>query len=73
MTKLEKEQIERLINLNVADMVDKQLCQEIVRKYIDKGARYCLVCDPQIRLMFKRLKLWWSRQNTKQYQFIKPL
>lgn len=69
MTKAEKEEIERLINLNEVDMYDKSSALGISKKYINSGASYCLTCDGSVRLMFNRLKDWWSKQGP--YQFIK--
>lgn len=71
MTKVEKEDIERLIGLNQVDMSDKHLAQHYVRNYINPGFKACMTCDPSVRMMFKILKNWWNEQNVETYQFIK--
>jgi hypothetical protein len=56
----DKIEIVRLLELKTASMVDKHSAQEMVRRYIDNGAKYCLSCDPSIRAMFKRLRNWYE-------------
>lgn len=71
MTKVEKEEIERLISLKVADYGDKQSAENLVRKYVTPGFKCCMNCAPQVRNMFDRLRNWWNEQNKSAYQFIK--
>jgi hypothetical protein len=73
MTRLEKDEIERLLSVSVADVTDKHSAQSIIQKYIQPGYKCCMTCDPQIRLMFRKLRGWWDAQNKSTYQFIKPL
>ena len=60
ISKEDKIEIERLLNLSTADMRDKNSCQSIIQRYIDNGAMYCMTCDPSIRAMFKRLRGWYE-------------
>ena len=63
--KNDKVEIERLLSLTTAAMPDKHLVQDLVRKYIDNGCRYCMTCDPSIRAMFKRLRTWYETNKDK--------
>lgn len=56
----DKKEFERLYKLKAADMKDKNSALDLVRRYIDPGAAYCLHCDPAIRSMFNRLKMWYD-------------
>ena len=60
ITKQDKLEIERLLALKTASMVDKHSAQEMVRRYMDNGAKYCMTCDPSIQAMFKRLRHWYN-------------
>jgi hypothetical protein len=70
MTKLEKEQIDRLCGLTTATMADKTECESVIQKWIQPGYKFCKTCDPQVKAAFKKLKSWWSDQIT-DYRFIK--
>lgn len=50
--------IRRLLQLRTADMVEKNLAQSLIQKYINPGAKYCMTCDPAVRQMFKTLRNW---------------
>jgi len=73
MNKEDKDEIERLLSLKIATFPDKSSAQEMIRKYINPGAHYCMTCDPAIRQMFSVLRGWWSKQNKDVYQFIAPV
>ena len=73
MTKLERDDIERLCNLKSADMADKELALHYFKKYVDKNALFCLVCASAVKIMFNRLRVWWNRQNKDNYRFIKDI
>jgi len=60
ISKEDKIEIERLLTLKVAAMPDKHSAQEMIRRYIDNGAKYCMTCDPAIVSMFKRLRNWFE-------------
>jgi hypothetical protein len=51
-------EIKRLCQIRVADMRDKTSALDMIRKYINEGANYCMTCDPQVRDMFLTLKKW---------------
>lgn len=51
-------EIKRLLTLKKVDMGDKTNCQNLIRKYINEGASYCLTCDPAVRQMFLTLRTW---------------
>ena len=73
MTKLERDDIERLCNLKSANMADKELALQYFKRYVDKGALFCLVCSSAVKIMFMRLRVWWNRQNKDNYRFIKDI
>lgn len=70
MTKIDRDEIERLLSLKTADMRDKHSAEDLIRKYINPGAHYCMTCDPSVRQMFRVLRNWWNEQNKSSYQFI---
>lgn len=65
ISKEDKIEIERLLNLTTADMRDKNSCQLMIQRLIDNGAKYCMTCDPAIRAMFKRLRTWYEANKDK--------
>jgi hypothetical protein len=65
MNETDKKEFERLYNLSTAKMLDKHLAQDLIQRYIDPGAKYCMTCDPSIRAMFRRLKMWWEENKDK--------
>lgn len=65
MNETDKKEFERLYNLTSAKMLDKHLAQDLIQRYIDPGAKYCMTCDPSIRAMFRRLKIWWEENKDK--------
>jgi hypothetical protein len=65
MNETDKKEFERLYNLTTAKMLDKHLAQDLIQRYIDPGAKYCMTCDPSIRAMFRRLKMWWEENKDK--------
>lgn len=65
MNETDKKEFERLYNLTSAKMLDKHLAQDLIQRYIDPGAKYCMTCDPSIRAMFRRLKMWWQENKDK--------
>lgn len=71
MTKPEKLDIDRLVELIEVDMVDKHLAQHYIRIYINPGFKACMTCSGSVRAMMNKLKNWWSLQKT--WQFIKPV
>lgn len=56
-------EIQRLSTLKKVDMFDKESCLQIIRKYINEGASYCLTCDPAVRAMFVTLKEWAANRG----------
>lgn len=72
MTKSEKQKIDELVSLRSLQSYQKKEIYELYRKYIDKSAVFCMVCDPSVRIMFNSFKRWWNT-NTLHYTFIKPL
>lgn len=65
ISKEDKLEFERLLIIKTADMVDKHSAQNLIRTYIDNGAKYCMTCDPSIRAMFKRLRNWFEANKDK--------
>lgn len=65
MNEIDRKEFERLNTLTSAKMVDKHIAQDLIQKYIDPGAKYCMTCDPSIRAMFRRLKAWWLENADK--------
>lgn len=60
MDEFDRAEFIRLIDLVSATGVDKQSAQNLIRKYIDPTAQYCMNCPPSVQAMFRRLKGWWS-------------
>jgi hypothetical protein len=56
----DKKEFERLYKLTTADMVDKMSAYDLMKRYVDKDAIFCLTCDPSVSAMFKRLKGWFE-------------
>jgi len=73
MTKVEKDEIERLVRLVEVDMKDKSSALFLTKKYINPHFSACLTCGGSIRTMFNILKNWWKEQNVNNYQFIKTI
>jgi hypothetical protein len=65
MNEVDKIEFQRIYDLTVAKMQDKHSAQDLIQKYIDAGAKYCMTCDPAIRAMFRRLKAWWDENKDK--------
>lgn len=65
MNELDKLEFQRLYDLTTAKMLDKHSAQDLIQRYIDPGAKYCMTCDPSIRAMFRRLKVWWGENKDK--------
>lgn len=65
MNEVDKIEFQRLYDLTTAKMLDKHLAQDLIQRYIDPGAKYCMTCDPSIRAMFRRLKGWWDENKSK--------
>lgn len=65
MNEVDKIEFQRIYDLTVAKMQDKHSAQDLIQKYIDAGAKYCMTCDPSIRAMFRRLKGWWDENRDK--------
>jgi hypothetical protein len=62
--------LEYLTQLTEADMRDKEMCEMMIRTYIDSGYKMCKTCAPQVVAGFKRLKLWWEKEKVN-YDYIK--
>jgi hypothetical protein len=71
MKKQERDDIERLCNLKIADMGDKELTLHYLRKFVNPSANFCLMCGGSVKIMFNQLRNWWNRQNKENYRFIK--
>lgn len=65
INEVDKIEFERLYNLTSATALDKHSAQSLIQRYMDPGAKYCMTCDPSVRAMFRRLKLWWDENKTK--------
>jgi len=65
MNELDKLEFERLCNLTEANAIDKHSAQDLIQRYMDPGAKYCMSCDPSVRAMFRRLKAWWFENKDK--------
>jgi hypothetical protein len=65
MNEIDRKEFERLNTLTSAKMVDKHIAQDLIQKYIDPGAKYCMTCDPAVQSMFRRLKAWWLENADK--------
>jgi hypothetical protein len=57
---VDRDEFIRLINLTSATGADKHSAQNLIQKYIDPTAQYCMNCPPSVGAMFRRLKGWWS-------------
>ena len=49
--------IEYCVQLKEADMRDKEMCEMLIRTYIDEGFKMCKTCAPQVVAGFKRLRM----------------
>jgi len=63
--KEDKLEIERLYSLKSFNGLDKHSAQDLIQRYIDPGAKYCMSCDGSVRAMFNRLRRWWDETKDK--------
>jgi hypothetical protein len=73
MTKLDKNDIEFLLNKTSITTAEVKILQRLIKTYIDPKCWICDTCPAQIRYAWVRLKEWWSEQNVEYYQFIKKI
>lgn len=59
----DKLEIQRLLKLRTANMGDKNSAQDLIRKYISEGAKWCMTCDAAIKQMFGVLRNWAAEQG----------
>ena len=60
MSNEDKNEIIRLCSLTgKVSMLDKSSAQDLIQRYINPGAKYCMTCDSSVRAMFNQLKNWW--------------
>lgn len=60
MSNEDKLEIIRLLNLTSVNGVDKHSAQDLIQRYINPGAKYCMSCDGSVRAMFNQLRNWWQ-------------
>lgn len=63
MSEEDKLEIIRLVELKSFNPHDKHSAQDIIQRYIDAGAKYCMSCDGAVRSMFRRLRSWWEEKG----------